>query len=177
MKCTGKVKTVLAGCILIAASIIAFTGANALLNNGPALADDGKPFVSVASIEEASRLAGYQVSTPTFLPQGFENTPKITVHDTNPKVPKRVMQVWNADRDVFFLFIQDPSLDGIGGGKGAEVCGVPGESKFSEATSGRPAILSLYWRSGDMAYVITGTLKGTLDEETLQKVASSVVTK
>lgn len=174
---TKKVKTILAVLIVFVASAIAFASANALIKNDPVLADDGKPIVSVDSVEEASRLAGYQVSTPSFLPQGFENAPKITVHDTNPDVPKRVMQIWNGDKDAFFLLIQDPSLDGIGGGKEAEVCGILGESKLTEATSFRPAILSLYWRNGDMAYVLTGTLSGTHDEETLQEVASSVMTK
>jgi len=87
------------------------------------------------------------------------------------------MQIWNSgEQDAFFCLIQDPSLAAIGGGEKAEVCGIPGERKVLDAASNRPAILALFWRNGDMAYVLTDTLKGTLDEETLQKVASSVVT-
>lgn len=177
MKYTRKEKIALAGCILLAAFFIGFTSADALLNESPAFAvDDGKSFVSVSSVEEATSIAGYQVSTPTFVPRGFQDTPEITVHDTNENIPKRVMQIWSADdKDVFLMLIQDPSLDSIDGGKETVVCGVSGESRFFEATSSRLAMLALYWRIGDMAYCLTGTLKGTVDEETLQKVACSVV--
>lgn len=144
---------------------------------GTEVVDNGPAFVSVPSVEEATRLAGYQVSTPTFLPEGFEDTPdEITVEARYTNRPKVVTQIWSVDRDVFLLLVQDPSLDGIGGAEEAVVCGVPGERAYYEATSDRAAVLALYWRIGDMAYSLTGTLKGTLDEETLVKVACSIAT-
>jgi hypothetical protein len=178
MKYTIRVKAILAVCLLLAASVIAFALTSTLLKNNTVLADDGASIVSVANTEEASQAAGYQVAAPTYLPPVFEKAPNITVHETNSNNPKRVMLIWKTgEKGTFLLLVNDPSLDGIGGGEKTIVCGVQGEREFSEATNDRPALLSLYWRDGDMSYVLTGTVNESLNEDTLEKIASSVAAK
>jgi hypothetical protein len=171
-------KPILIGLVMIIVAIIAFASTNALLNARVASADEenkSQSFSSAASTDEAARLAGYTVVTPGYLPPQFNKCPLITVHETNAHLPKRVMQVWNSgEKNHFFYLIQDPSLDGIGGGENAEFGGIQGERKYTASTEYRPSILSLYWRDGDMAYVITGTLKGALNEDELSKIAASV---
>ncbi|MBN2076420.1 MAG: hypothetical protein JW762_12795 [Dehalococcoidales bacterium] len=175
MKSKLRTKTIIAMCILIIPAVLSFVLTNALINNGSASADDGKYFSSVETLEEASRLVGYHVSTPSFVPDDFKNPPSITVFDSGANLPMRVMQIWSSADDIYFLLIQDPSLDGIGGGTSAEVCDMLGEKQFLEANNNRPGILSLYWRNEDMAYSIAGTLRGILDEVVLEKIASSVM--
>lgn len=178
MKFTKRVKAILAICLLLATSAIAFTATNTLLPKEAAFADDERVVITVANIEEASLSAGYDVTGPNFIPDGFGNNPTITVHQTSPEIPKRVMQMWNSgERDSFFFLVNDPTLGGIGGGEKAMVCGRQGERQLTEAANGRPAILSLYWKDGDMAYVLTGTVNENLSEETLERIVSSVVKK
>lgn len=172
-----KRKTVLIGITMLVIAIVAFTSVNAFLTSSkPAIAADDQPVTTAATIEEATRLAGYEVFAPSFVPSQFNSASKITVHKTtNSNLSKRVMQTWSSvEKDFFFYLIQDPKLSGIGGGEKAEVGGVQGQRKYTAATPDRPAILSLYWQKGDMAFVLTGTLKGGLDEETLSKVVGSV---
>jgi hypothetical protein len=133
----------------------------------------------VYSLEEASGVIGYNIQTPTYIPDGFLHTDnyvltKIRIEDGFTYSVLQIW-VWSEDSSVTYSFLQDPSLDGIGGGTDSEINGLPGLEKYTEGdnTRDKPK-LSLYWKTSSMAYLVTGILNGPLNEDTLRNIAASV---
>jgi len=137
----------------------------------------------VSTIEEASRLVGYQVATP-FIPEGFlPGDFELNQLGFPPQLGgewgdgKRVVQrqwTWPDDPKINILLIQHPGTDVSG--EPIEICGRPGGREFFEAGDGREyPLVVLHWRDGDMVYSLGGILGGPLTEEILnQMIACSV---
>jgi len=96
----------------------------------------------VSTIEEASRLVGYQVAAPTFIPEGLvPGDFELNQLGFPPQLGgewgdgKRVVQrewVWSSDREIHFLVIQFPgTLENVQG-EPSEVCGRSGKREFFE---------------------------------------------
>ena len=148
--------------------------ANLSQTSAPTNVNQSQSLITVTNLEDASQLAGFQVSLPSFVPSQFGNYPKYAV-ETAPSGSKRVTISWNTAIPNTYLFLtNDPILSGVGGAETATVAGVQGQRKYTAAKSDRPAILTLYWRKGNMAYVLTGTLNNGIDEATLKKIAKSI---
>ena len=138
-----------------------------------------KGILHVSTVEEASRIAGYPVATPTFLPEDFHRSDIAVLQPLFGNWPRHVEQhwAWQQDSSIRLVLIQDPKLEEIASGHPAEVCGVPGQRALLEAdpNHGRPhPLLAIFWRDDDMAYVVNGTLVEPLTEEILHKIACSV---
>ena len=138
-----------------------------------------KGILHASTVEEASRIAGYSVATPAFLPEGFHRSDIAVSQLLFGNWPRIVEQHWGwqEDSSICLVLIQDPKLEGVAGGEPAEVCGVPGQRALLEADlgHGRPhPLLAFFWRDDDVAYVVNGTLAGPLTEEILLKIACSV---
>jgi len=137
----------------------------------------------VSTIEEASRLVGYQVATPTFIPEGFlPGDFELNQLGFPPQLGgewgdgKRVVQrqwTWSGDRKIHFLVIQfQGTLESVQG-EPSEVCGHSGKREFFEEGREYP-LLVLNWWDGDMVYPVGGSLGGPLTEEILHQIACSV---
>ena len=125
---------------------------------------------------EASDIAGYRIATLTYLPAEFKERQSIEVHEKKVgDLPPLVTQIWNSEEPGHFLLLQqDPNLRGLGNSEPIEIRGVPGEKNYREPTGESLPILTLFWREGEMSFTLTGTLSGSLDEETMYKIAESV---
>lgn len=183
MKLFKRNKLLLLGCAFLLAAVGSFGSFHYLIANNPAFVEaKNESFIRASSADEASLIAGYKVAQIGFLPQDFKVNPSIAVYDPNVipdstvVLPKRVMQVWSSQEMYPYIYlIQDPELDGIGnGGEDVLIHNVNGTRILTEADSKYPAILSFYWRDGDMAYALTATLTGSVDEATLIQIADSL---
>jgi len=140
--------------------------------------------VNVDTVADASRIAGFPVATPAYIPEGFSGG-SFSVSQLGAGLPEEmkpkfaqvnVQRIWSLEGNhkVMFFLIQTQHKSGIGGGEPTEICGHPGERKFSEAEADRPAKLSLGWEDNGNYFSLFGMLAGPLDEETLEKIACSV---
>ena len=139
----------------------------------------------VSTIEEASRLVGYPVATPTFLPTGYLagdfqlNQLGMPPHlggewGDGPRAVER-QWTWARDPEIRFVLIQFQGTEESVRGEPSEVCGRPGKREFFEAEKGLEyPLLVLNWWDGDMVYSVGGSLGGPLTEEILHKIACSV---
>lgn len=86
------------------------------------------------------------------------------------------MQIWGTfDLNYpFIVFVQDPSCAGIAQGQPYKISDFQGERLFIQGKDRVPDRLVLYWRDGDMTYQIFGTLTGSINEDTLIRIANSV---
>lgn len=139
----------------------------------------------VSTIEEASRLVGYQVATPTFIPEDFlPGDFELNQLGFPPQLGgewgdgKRVVQrqwTWSGDSKIHFLVMQFQGTEESVQGEPSDVGGRSGKREFFEAEKGREyPLLVLHWWDGEMVYSVSGSLKNSLSEEILNKIAYSV---
>lgn len=181
MKSFNTSKFLLFGLLVVMVAAVTFFPVRSFLSNHSVSADIPR-FVKATTPEEASQIAGYNVAKLGFLPSDFYQNSIISVTDpsvpdSKVTLPKRVEQTWSShNKYPIISLIQDPKLGGIGDAEGENttIHNVNGKKVLLEANSNRPAILSFYWREGDMAYVLFGTLTGSVNEEVLRQVADSL---
>jgi hypothetical protein len=144
---------------------------------------------NVASVEVASRIAGFKVAVPSYIPEGFR-AGKFMVQLSGGGMPEELkpkfnnIQVnqyytWSGEKYPMFLLIQGPHKFGISGSEPTEICGRPGERTITKADPRDETAydtLSLGWESGGIYYAIIAVLGENLDEATLEKIACSVGT-
>jgi|WetSurMetagenome_2_1015567.scaffolds.fasta_scaffold17612_3 hypothetical protein len=136
--------------------------------------------ITVCSADEAFKLTGYPIVSLSFIPEGFQHTGKYIVTRIESGQGNSfytIRQIWfrSDNPKVYITILQDPKLFGIGGGETAEVAGVVGERKLTSENEERDhSTLTLYWRDGDMAYLISGYLSDSVNEDLLQKNAISI---
>lgn len=141
-----------------------------------------KGFITVATVEEASRLAGYSVATPEFLPEGFRLHGQILVAQLGlgewGTRKRHVDLMWSWPEGAQLLLTQAPGIDVLAGREPTDICGRPGAKELFEAGKGREhPLLVLHWQDGDMGYSLGGSIAGLLTEEILMKIACSVRTQ
>ena len=141
--------------------------------------------VPVSTIEEASRLVGYQVAIPTFIPEGFlPGDFELNQLGFPPQLGgewgdgKRVVQrqwTWSGDRKIHFLVMQFQGTEESVQGEPSDVCGHSGKRELFEAEKGREyPLLVLHWWDSERVYSVSGLLGDPLTEEILHKIACSV---
>ncbi len=143
---------------------------------------------NVDSVEVASKIAGFQVAVPSYVPEGYQ-TGKFMISISGAGLPQGMMKFNNTDvqifygipgdRDAWIQFIQAPHKFGVGGGEPepVELCGITGERVFAEAdpVNGQEyARLSYCWEKNGIWYALTGTLTDTMNEEEMKKMACSI---
>jgi hypothetical protein len=126
----------------------------------------------VHTIEEASRLVGYQVVIPAYIPDGFSagdfqlsqlGLPPQTGDEWGDGI-RIVQQDW---------FISDNSK--IRQGEPSEICGHSGKREFWDAGEGREyPLLVLHWWDDEMVYTVSGDIEYPLTEEILNSIACSI---
>ena len=145
---------------------------------------------NVNTLEEASRIAGFPVATPAYIPEGFHRGSNIMVTQLGGGLPEEIrpkftsmtveqFYYYQGDDSVMFILRQTQHKVGLGGGEPAEVCGRQGERLYQEADPQRKypsPILTLAWENNGNYYQTHGTLAGPLDEDTLEKIVCSVGT-
>jgi hypothetical protein len=138
-----------------------------------------KGFVQVTTIDDASKLVGFKVATPSSLPENFQLR-SITVSQGKNVDIKRTEQSWvSKDRESILVLYNAPKLQGIGEGEHIEKSGFVGDRAFFGVDSNRKVpMVVLYWQGEkDMAYMLIGTMSDSLNEDILYKIALSVKTK
>ncbi len=184
-KMKGKTAKLLLGC-LVALSII-ITGCNSPASEGQELTLteaekqmlEERGVLNTYSVEIASRVAGFTVFTPAYIPEGF-NGGQFMVSKPVAGSPAKfdttnIQQAytWSEDWTIMFSLVQAPHKFGVGG-EPVEVCGFPGERKLLPAEGDRPASLTLAWSDGERFYSLYGTLAVPITEEVLHQIACSV---
>ena len=141
--------------------------------------------ISVSTIEEASRLVGYPVAKPTYLPLGYLTGDfELSQIGRTPQLGgewgdcKRVVTrhwVWAANFKSRFSLMQFQGPEESIDGEPIEICGHPGKREFHEAEDSREyPLVVLCWFNNRMGYLVSGSLVGELTEEILLKIACSV---
>jgi hypothetical protein len=142
---------------------------------------------NVESAEVASKIAGFEVAIPAYVPEGFIPG-KYMISISGAGLPEEMSPKFNntdvtqaftyqGDRNIGFSLIQKTHKFGIGGGEPAEICGQTGERAFTKAdpASGQPYdMVTLGWEKNGIYYALTGVLGGTLDEAEMEKTACSI---
>ena len=142
------------------------------------------------SAEVASLIAGFEVHHPAYIPDDFSSGEFAVLlsgagmpEEFKPKFNNTQVHqsfTWQEDRRVVVFLIYAVHPTGLGGVEPADICGYQGERSFTEAdpdNDNRPyAMLSLAWGANGRYYILTGTLGGPLDEETIEKIACSITT-
>lgn len=146
-----------------------------------------KGIANVTSAEVASRIAGFKVAVPAYIPEGFR-AGKFMVQLSGGGMPEELKPkfnntqvhqyyTWSGEKYPMFLVIQGPHKFGIGGGEPTEIGGRPGERKFTKANPEDETPydqLALGWESDGRYYAIIAVLGENLEEATLEKIACSV---
>ncbi len=141
---------------------------------------------NVASVEVASKIAGFTVAVPAYLPDDFKPG-KYMISISGAGLPSEMAPKFNntqvqrtyshEDGQTMFLIIQATQSFVIGGSEPVDLCGQPAERKFTPAApSDSPAYdkLTFSWEQDGLYYAITGFLSENLDEEELKKIACSI---
>lgn len=150
-----------------------------------------KGYTVVDTIEKASQLAGYQVATPSFIPEGFlaeviSNAGTFRVNILGFGLPTSefrkyplVSQVFRPGgllaNEPFLILTQSKDPFGTAGNPvDIDVNGHTGKKVLTPPDEKYPARLLLVWSDSDLFYSLEGVLISPLDETVLLKVASSV---
>lgn len=117
-------------------------------------------------------IAGYKVTTLTYIPAEFLKVPYVDILNNKTLV----RQTWRSEKPGHYLVLeQGPNLRIIGKGKPTEIKkGVQGREYLIEPTGDSLPEFTLYWMDGEMGYILTGTLDGSINEKTIYKIAKSV---
>jgi len=140
--------------------------------------------VNVDTVADASRIAGFTVAEPDYIPEGFSggsfgvyqhgaNLPE----DISPKFVRIEVQsfyVLQGEERIMFILAQSQHKSTISGGEPAEICGHPGERWFDAAHDDMPPRLAFGWEDNGYYFALMSILDGPLDEETLMQIACSV---
>lgn len=176
-------------CLLVPISCTTEASESEVEEEKPTLTEEQKELwvergvLPVSTIEEASRLVGYPVATPTFLPTGYLagdfqlNQLGMPPHlggewGDGPRAVER-QWTWARDPEIRFLLIQFQGTEESVRGEPSEICGRTGKREFFEEGREYP-LLVLHWWDGDMVYSVGGSLGGPLTEEILHQIACSV---
>jgi hypothetical protein len=142
-----------------------------------------KGIVFVDTIKQAADLAGFQVLTPSFIPDGF-NFMHITVEKTGavssqpPKASRYIVSVYYTQREGFrlpeqswFSLVQATSDLSNYRSEPVEICGKPARRELMTADNK----LMISWQSDSTYYAVIGPLNDLLDEDAMEKIACSVI--
>ncbi len=182
-------KRLLIGIMLVICLLVPISCKSAVDEEKPTLTEEQQELwvergvLPVSTIEEASRLVGYPVATPTFIPEGFlPGDFELNQLGFPPQLGgewgdgKRVVQrqwTWSGDREIHFLVIQFQGTEESVRGEPSDICGRTGKREFFEEGREHP-LLVLHWWDGDIVYSVGNSLGDPLTEEILHKIACSV---
>ena len=147
---------------------------------------------NVDSAEVASKIAGFKVVTPGFIPEFLRPMSKYIIQDHNAGLRSAGIEPKFQWIDVTLLYspegeeraplitlIQSTHKFNVGLGEQVEICGHPAEKQVipTDPENGIPEPgLALGWESNGIWYYLTGTLTDTIDEAMLEKVLCSITT-
>lgn len=140
---------------------------------------------AVSDVSEAESLTGYSAA-------GIENIEEVlgaVQHQVSvnlsPRLvdadhPGRIQQTWISESNpqAYIVLIQDPALDGLANSDGPAVrLGPDAQRRSASASSGRPYGLEiLFWRDGDMGYVVIASKVDGMGTDKAENLALSVET-
>jgi hypothetical protein len=140
--------------------------------------------VNVDTVANASRIAGFPVAEPAYIPEGFSGG-SFSVYQHGANLPENMkpkfiwieaqsFYAWQGEERIMFILAQSQHKSTISGGEPAEICGHPGERWFDAAHDDMPPRLAFGWEDNGYYFALMSILDGPLDEETLMQIACSV---
>jgi hypothetical protein len=164
--------------ILIAPVMTGCSEKNPMDEQLDTLREQGRVIERYDSSKEASKVAGFKVIEPSYIPDGF-GKPKYQVFESDAGLPEDLKPgfdntlvfstyPYQPDRSVFIQLEQSDHKVSLGEGEATEMCGRPAERSMSNS------VLSFGWEIDDNYFIITGVLDGSLSEEELIKMACSI---
>ena len=146
-------------------------------------AEDG--WWRAATLEEASEVAGFEVVSPDFIPEGFCRSLHISVEDRciplseiieDCDMPVWVTQYWwwleyedlEFSERPFLMLVQSPGSIGTGD-TATEVGDHPATIKREDSAS-----VTLFWEIDGMHFLLSGQINGPLTEELIYEMAASI---
>jgi len=144
---------------------------------------------NVESVEVASKIAGFTVAVPSYVPNGF--TPgKFMINISGAGMPSGMSMKFNntkvervyihGDKQFVIVLTQSTQKFGIGGSEPVVLNGQPAERKFTPADPADSQThdkLTFGWEMDGFYFAITGILSENLDEASLEKMAGSTGTE
>jgi hypothetical protein len=133
---------------------------------------------NVTSIEEASKIAGFQGATASIIPEIVtQSQHKIYVieADGNGKV---IFQTWGViGKAPFLCLVQDTQKKGLAGGKSITIGDINGEIYYREGDNGGPSRIDLYWEKDAMSYYLFGNITDSINKDAVLGMANSISIK
>jgi hypothetical protein len=142
---------------------------------------------NVDSAEIASKIAGFKVAEPSYVPDGYTGE-KFNVTLSGAGMPEALKPKFNdttveciysyhGETSTLIDLIQKVHRFSVGGSEPTEICGRPAERSFSPADpqSHFPGDrLTFTWEIDGNYFALTGVLGDTLDEAALIRMACSI---
>jgi len=180
-----KKKAIFSVILITIAAVTSFTLVNFIFSDvaeaGSELKFSAQESIFVSSVEEASKIAGFQVATPNSELTTFADSELKYSIDVNQLVqlgtkpaPRPVGQSWELADGSMVRLLQGPGLQLPNIGEPIKIGGTIGEKIFFEAEDYMPSRIALYWTNGDIGYSLFGTLTDSISEEILISIADSV---
>ena len=141
-------------------------------------------YVNADNAAEASRIAGFPVAVPAYIPEGFVSDvfsvsqlgatlPEGIGPEDKPVNVAQTFQGPEGTKSIFSLVQSDLGLS-LGDSEPAEFCGYSGLRYYREADGEQPPMVVLGWEVDGIGYTLAGNLYGPVDEATLVEIACSV---
>jgi hypothetical protein len=151
------------------------------------LKEQGVADVNLAEV--ASRIAGFNIATPAYVPEGF-NAGTFIVQLSGVGLPEELKPKFNntqvnqyftrpGEKYPMFLVTQSPHKFGISGSEPAMICGRTVERSFSRVTLDDSVVhdrLVLAWDRDGVSFIIVAVLGEGLNETITANVACSLST-
>jgi hypothetical protein len=146
-----------------------------------------KGIYNADTLEEASRIVGYQVAVPSYIPEGFGRYHNIIIsklgggsgfsEEMKPKFTAiNIVQMWrwDSDRSITFMLTQSQHKFGIGGDQEqVEIGGLKVIRSVTQMEPPRPNV-EYAWEKDGVSYALSGYLQGALDEAAMEKILGSI---
>jgi hypothetical protein len=186
----GKELSLLAGNLIVLSLVLTCCSSPGAVESEPGLTDEQyaqlekelaeRGVCNVDTPEAASRLAGFPVATPAFLPDGVMLNSKYMVSDHNaglseimtPKfkwIDVTTTYSTEGEKDPVIILIQSTHEFNTGRGEPVEICGRAVARQYTTEPG-----LACGWKDNGIWYYLTGKLTGPLDEATMEEILCSV---
>jgi hypothetical protein len=173
--------------ILVAPFLAGCSEKNPMDEQLDTLREQGRVIERYDSAKEASKVAGFKVIEPSYIPDGF-GKPKYQVFESGAGLPEDLKPgfdntlvfssyTYQPDRRIVIQLEQTVHKFSLGGSEPTELCGHPAERVFFSADPQKNMPydrLAFGWEDGEYYFSLVAALGGTLTEDELRKMACSI---
>jgi hypothetical protein len=131
---------------------------------------------NASSLDDSSKIAGYQVKSPKWIPDNFKQDSIVVTQlltDSKDQKTRPTQIEWIGPDESRIILVQLPG-GSVPRGEAVQVAGVTGVKLFYETVSGRPSVIALYWQGSDRMFCLGGMLTESLTQDQLLDIAASI---